>query len=219
MGIVAKQASEFKRELIPADTYQAVCYGVVDIGTQEGSYMGTPTQKRQVIIFWEIPDIVMEIEKDGKKMKMPRVISKFYTLSLSEKANLYHDLVSWRGRPFTKEELDGFDVTKIIGANCFLGIVHNTKSDGSVRESVHTVGKLMKGIEPKTPKTPIWKYSMMDDGMNIPNTLPQWIVDIIKKSKEYQAFSHAQTVLSKETPDENWKSEEDSSNLVDEIPF
>ena len=51
-------------------------------------------------------------------------ISKFYTLSLHEKSNLGQDLVSWRGRPFTETERQGFDITKLIGVTCQLNVMH-----------------------------------------------------------------------------------------------
>jgi hypothetical protein len=50
-------------------------------------------------------------------------ISKFYTLSLHDKANLAQDLVSWRGKAFTEDEKAGFDITKLVGVKCMLSII------------------------------------------------------------------------------------------------
>jgi hypothetical protein len=50
------------------------------------------------------------IERDGKTA--PISINKEYTLSLGKKSVLRKHLETWRGRPFTDEELKGFEVGK-----------------------------------------------------------------------------------------------------------
>ena len=60
-------------------------------------------------------------------------ISKTYTASLNENATLYKDLVTWRGKSFTKEELDGFDLDKMIGAPANLEIEHNANGNARVK--------------------------------------------------------------------------------------
>lgn len=115
MAIVAKEEKTY--EPIPTGMQQAVCAMVCDIGTHEGTYEGRPNVRHQVVVIWELEEKGLE----GK----PFLASKFYTLSLGEKANLRKDLESWRGRPFTADELHGFDLENLIGANCFLNVVEN----------------------------------------------------------------------------------------------
>lgn len=103
----------------PAGPALAVCCDVVDLGLVTGKF-GT---KPEIKIVWQLADV------DDQIQKRP-IVQKRYTLSLHEKANLRKDLESWRGRPFTTEELKGFDVEKVIGVPVFLNIVHNTK-DGT----------------------------------------------------------------------------------------
>jgi hypothetical protein len=59
-------------------------------------------------------------------------VSKFYTASLGEKANLRADLKNWRGRDFTDEELAGFDAKNILGKPCMLSITLNDKGKARV---------------------------------------------------------------------------------------
>jgi len=101
--------------------HQAVCAFVHDIGTQVGEYMGVRKVRQQVIVTWELADKMKTGEYEGKPFNM----SKFYTLSVSEKANLRKDLEGWRGKPFTEDELKGFDLKKLIGANCFLNLIES----------------------------------------------------------------------------------------------
>ena len=57
----------------------------------------------------------------------PAAISKEFTLSLHERANLRRVLISWRGRQFTAEELGGFELANVLGANAMLNVVHNDR--------------------------------------------------------------------------------------------
>jgi len=61
-------------------------------------------------------------------------------LSLHEKSNLGMDLVSWRGRPFTEQEKQGFDITKLIGVPCQINVMHNDSGKEKI-SSVMPLGK------------------------------------------------------------------------------
>lgn len=117
---------------VPTGVHNARCVRVIDLGTQRSDYGGNITFKRQVLIIWEVPD---QMSND-----QPMTISKFYTLSLHEKANLGMDLVSWRGRPFTEQEKEGFDITKLIGVPCQINVMHNDSGKEKV-SSVMPLGK------------------------------------------------------------------------------
>ena len=129
--IVATQGTnEFPK--VPTGVHNARCVRVIDLGTQRNDYGGNITYKRQVLIIWEVPD---QISND-----IPMTISKFYTLSLHEKSNLGMDLVSWRGRPFTEQEKQGFDITKLIGIPCQINVMHNDSGKEKI-SSVMPLGK------------------------------------------------------------------------------
>jgi hypothetical protein len=142
MPIIAKnEGKDFEK--IPTGMHQAVCAFVEDIGTHEGSYMGHTISNHQVIVCWELKELMKEGENAGR----PFMISKFYTLSLYEKANLRKDLESWRGKEFTDDELKGFDIENLIGANCFLNIIEKEKKDGSVRAQIASINPIPSGME------------------------------------------------------------------------
>lgn len=116
-------------EQAPAGTHLGRCIKLIDIGTQKGEYQGQATFKRQIIVGWELPS---ELMQTGEYAGKPFCVSKFYTASLSEKANLRKDLENWRGRAFTDEELRGFDLSSILGKPCMLSIVLNDKNNARV---------------------------------------------------------------------------------------
>jgi hypothetical protein len=112
-------------EVLSAGEYLAVCYKIIDAGTREETWKDNPPKKRKVIfVTWEIPSQTLD---DGR----PFSIGKKYTASLNENATLYKDLVTWRGRPFTNEDLQGFDVSRMIGAPAMLHIEHTEQPSES----------------------------------------------------------------------------------------
>ncbi|GEM_PF-4521665 len=42
---------------------------------------------------------------------------------------LRRDLENWRGRPFTREELRGFDLFKVLGTACQLMVTHTSQGE------------------------------------------------------------------------------------------
>ena len=180
MGIVVKEASGLP--LVPEGVYQAVCYSVWDIGTQFSEKWGKSAH--QGIVVWELCECRMEVERDGVKIDLPRAVSKKYTMSLNEKASLRKDLQSWRGRNFTREELNGFDITKLLGVNCMIQIIHNQK-DNKVFANIASITPLYKGLKKLDAENPL-KYFSLSENVDIPEGTPKWIAELIEGSAEYQ---------------------------------
>jgi len=218
MALIA--TNEGHAEPIEQGNYQAVCYSVINLGTQHWVYQGKPNKGRKILITWEIPELRIEWEKDGVKMNGPKVIGKEYTLSLSDKANLRKDLKSWRGKDFTAEELKGFDLFTVIGANCLLQIIHNDKGYAQIS----TVSGLVKGMARVKPENPVIKYDMTGDPTNIPAEIPTWIAEKIKKSDEYLMVSKNKQnpAFTQSAVDDAPPPSEDDAfgmNANDDIPF
>ncbi len=188
--VITAGSSGPKSDPVPAGTHSAVCYGVIDLGTQESEQYGP---KAKVALLWEIPDERIEVK--GKSL--PRGISKRYTASLNEKANLRKDLEAWRGRQFTPVELAGFDLANILGKNCLLNVIHQETPRGTFA-GVAGVMPLPKGMPSKQPENGITNFSIRDavdiarqtgqKDVQWPSNLPQWLLDVCSKSQEYQSL-------------------------------
>lgn len=170
---------------VSAGVHHAVCYQVIDIGTQPQT--GNFVAHRKVMIAWELPFERIEYIKDGKQVNLPRVISRDYTLSTDKKANLRKDLESWRGRPFTAEEISEFETAKLIGANCQICVVHKPSNDGKkVYANVSAIMPISKGTEKKNPENPTMIFDLPATGpINFPEGMYEWIQNKIKNSEEY----------------------------------
>lgn len=129
-------------ELVPAGTHFAICTRVIYIGIQEKKYPDGTKEMPEVYLGFEIPDIQVEFKKDGKDVKAPAVIGRTFTLNIGNKSNLGPFLENWRGKKFTKEDIEnGFDITSILGKVCNLGVVH---TDDGKYANITSAGSLMK---------------------------------------------------------------------------
>src|SRR3990167_2071396 len=139
MAIIATAKGENGQQFqpAPAGMHQAVCVDVVDLGVLDVTWQGVTKKQHKVNVAWQIG----EDRDDGK----PFLVFKRYTLSLSDKATLRKDLESWRGKKFTRDEEMGFDVEKLIGANCLVNITHNDVKDKTYANVVRIM-PLAKGM-------------------------------------------------------------------------
>lgn len=130
----------------PVGTHVAVCYRVIDLGTQETAYKGETKLAHRVMLTWELSNELMD---DGK----PYSISKTYTFSMHEKAALRKDLEAWRGQPFAETDFgpSGFNMKKLLGAPCMIGINPVLAENGKTYHKVSSVLKLPKGMAKPEP--------------------------------------------------------------------
>ena len=166
----------------PTGTHIARCYRIIDLGTQHGEYMGEPTRRSQILVSWELPDELISV---GDNM-VPVTASKFYTNTLGEKGNLRKDLANWRGRDFSTEELEKFDLENILGKPCLLTIV--AKDNGKTK--VASVSGLPKNTQCPPQVNPSSTFWLDEYDEAKFEALPKGIKAIIEKSEEYpQAVS------------------------------
>jgi len=138
MGFIASDSGGGNFKRVPAGVHIGRCYSLIDLGTQHSSGQYGEKFQHKVRISWELfgedeNGEPLTIDVDGQDM--PLTISKSYTMSLHEKAALRKDLAAWRGRDFTDEEANGFDVSKLIGAYCMVNVT-TSESNGKTYSNV-----------------------------------------------------------------------------------
>ena len=170
-----------------AGSCAARCYGVVEIGTHEEEYKGKVSDKKKLLIFFEL-DQRME---DGR----PFVVNKWYTNSLSEKANLRKDLKAWRGRDFTDAELKKFELKKIINQPCLLNL---SKNDNN-KISVGSIMPLPKGMSAPPLENDTIDFGIDDIGnKDLWDQLYPWVQEKIMSSKEWELLNNEEEPESQE---------------------
>lgn len=178
MAIMAKDTGGKDFKKVPPGAHFAICNMVVDCGLQEG-FNGKPQHK--IYIRWEVPDERVSYEKDGKEIEGPCSIGNLYTLSLSEKANLRKVLENWRGRAFTAQELQGFDITQVLGKCCQIMVTHSEDGKYANVTGVMGISKDQKArAQNVQPENKPIAYSIDEHNQLVFSQLPNWLKEKIE---------------------------------------
>lgn len=201
MSLIAKNDG-VNFELPEPGVYPAVCVWVIDLGMQEVNWQGQTKQKRKIKLAFELV---------GTKMKdsRPFFIGNNYTLSLNENADLHKHLVSWRGRQFSPEEMEGFDLKNVLGAACQINVIHNIATNGNTYANPGSIIPFPKGMQKPTPESEFIYYDTHNHADDIWYKIPEGIRNKINCKKE-ESFSETENSdMQKQALDD----------LDDDIPF
>lgn len=221
MSLIINEGSSTTIPLLPEDTYPAVCNMLVDLGDQYSEKFDKTS--RQILICWEIPSETLD---NGE----PRRLSRTYTASLNSKGNLRRDLIAWRGRDFTIEELKAFDLKHIVGAPCMLQVIHRVGQDGTKRAVIGGIMKLPKGMPVPALSNGFTIYDLdADDAEEKISELPEWVQERIKGSetwkhlaeiKDERAYAEAERTATKDAPKpEDTELYKELNSSEAELPF
>lgn len=171
-------------EPIPNGSYPAICYLIADIGEhwQEPMEKGKEGRwQRQIVIGWEVQNV-----KEDEPDKV-YYIHSFYSASLGKNSNLRRDLANWRGKEFTPEELQNFDLRNVLRAPCLLQIASKTKKDGTQRDAVTGIGKLPRGMQALPPKQE-FLFDIEQD-LDRLEEMPKIVQTCVKTSRQMQEMN------------------------------
>jgi len=187
MAIIAKSSgSNYPKQVTPAGSHVARCYGMIEVGTEETEYKGEKKVGHKVIVDFELP-LETAVFREGEDER-PFVISKEYNLSFHEKATLRKDLEAWRGAKFTEAEAESFDITRLVGKACMLNVTHNKSADGTkTYANISSISPIPKGLQCPEQVNPTRILSYSDWDQELFMTLPEWLAAKITKTPEFNA--------------------------------
>lgn len=199
MGFIAKDSGDggnFKR--VPSGVHIGRCYSLIDLGTQLSSGQYGEKMQHKIRIGWELfgeddQGQPLTVNIDGKEM--PLTISKNYTVSLHEKANLRKELAAWRGRDFTDEEAKAFDVSKLVGAYCMVNVT-TSESNGKTYSNVAGLTPLPAALKNSKP-APVHEnvmFDLDDPDMKVFATFHEKLQETIRRSPEWQAANGTRVI-------------------------
>lgn len=180
---------------VEAGLYPAVCYGLIDIGTQENEYQGKVNYQRKAILKFELLD---EFNEDDKRI----VLSQIYNMSLNEMSKFRKHLKGWRGRDFTDEELSNFEPKKVLGTNVILNITINDKG----RAIIDSMARYKDEAQESQRHQEYFTLDGFNDTL-LPDFISEGIANIIHRSKEWKHLEQGGSV------------EKISHATKEEIPF
>lgn len=182
MSLVIKKKEVVDIPPMKGGTYPAVCVAVLDIGTQHNQKFSKMEPK--VIVIMEFPTKTVNIDGQDK----PRWVSKEFTLSLNDKANLKAFIEVWLGRSLTDKEKDeGFDLKCLLGEPGIATVTADLCKDGKTRNRLGSVVPLMEGMNaPVLQSEMLWWDMGAEWDKDMFEKIPNWIQNRIRKSQEYQ---------------------------------
>lgn len=172
-----------KFEPVPAGNHVARVYRIIQIGTITEQYQGEDKEMNKVVVGFELPNET-KVFKEGEAAQ-PYVISREYTFSMNEKANLRKMVEGMLGVVLTDEEADSFDLTDILGKACLLNVVHKKSATGNMYALIQGASPIPKGMDvpPAVNNRQVLDYESWDQETF--DSLSDFLKEKIRSSKEY----------------------------------
>ena len=169
---------------VEAGLHPAVAIGVYDIGHRMDIRFGKV--KHEYVFVFELP-AAEPLVIDGETL--PRTLSTTLTASMGSKSNLRPLLEGWRGKAFTEEEANGYDITRILGAKAQVNVVH-VERNGKTYANIKNVLPAPKGSTFAASTKPVaWSVTSLDSAAELEQLdIPPWVKKKIEDSDEYKAL-------------------------------
>lgn len=218
MSMIARNSGGVEIPKLEGGVYTAVSSAMIDIGLQTNEKFDKT--QRKFMMVWTI--LNEQIEINGEMQD--RVISKEYTFSLHEKSTLRKDLQAWRGKAFTDEELNGFDLLNVLNKACQLQIIQEERN-GKSYNNIAGIMSLPKGTEIKGVENAYYFDIETESTWIHYKNIPNWIREKIKKANNYESSGLKDYVEMVEDMEKNGNSDVTinpaiSSNVPnDDLPF
>jgi hypothetical protein len=208
------EASETSFKPVPAGMHLARLYRIIDLGTQKSEFEGNVNFLHKIKFVWEVHGEDESGQALVTDKNEPMIITKDYTLSWGDKANLRKDLEAWRGVPFTEEERRRFDLKSVLDKWCMLNVQHKPRQKGGVYANVvgiTPVPKVIKtnGLPKGHNKCEIFIISEGD--MEMFNTFGEYLKKTIQSSPEWQGLAKKGNVPAPQSSG--------FDDIEDDIPF
>ena len=201
MSIIAKDGGNSIIPKLEDGVYTAISSAIIDLGVQVSEKFNN--SQRKIMLVWSVLNEFIEI--NGEQIQ--RTMNKEYGLSLGEKSNLRKDLQAWRGKAFTEEELQGFNLLNILNKGCQLQII-NTEKNGKTYNNIAGIMSMPKGTKLAELEN-VTVFDMEDEGtwQNWSN-ISSWIQEKIKKAENlkttgFDKFIEEYNDMVKEDVEEN----------------
>ncbi len=209
-------------EPVPEGLHPGVLVSIFDVGTQFSEKFDIA--QRKLVLQFELPDLPpIDAERDGKKVKLPRLVSIRLTRSLNEKARLRALLETWRGRRFTPPEMEALDLGKLLSTPAFVQVMHEHKTDGKTFANIANLMPVSKGTPKPVATSPTTLFSV--DQLETPQDLEEaklapWIVELVKTSREFERLvARATKQASAPSPATPVAAPVSGEPVEDDVPF
>lgn len=215
MSLVAKTGGSSSNFIpVPTGMHLARCYRIIDLGTQESTYMGNVKQLHKAMFQFEVHSEDAQGNPTVTSKGDPMTVSKNFTVTLADKASLRKDLQTWRGKDFTKEELDGFELKNVLGHWAMLSVVE-TQNNGNTYTNIATINPVPASIKKNglpEGKNELKIFSIDDPDMELFESFSDNLKNKIRQSPEWERL-HGGPSAGNSAPSANF------DDMADDLPF
>ena len=214
MSLVAKsEGSSSSFVPVPTGMHLARCYRIIDLGTQESTYMGNVKHLPKVMFQFEVHSEDGEGNATVTSKGDPMTVSKNFTLTLAEKSTLRKDLQTWRGKDFTADELKGFELKNVLGQWAMISVVE-TENNGKTYTNIATINPVPSNIRKvglPDGHNDLKLFSIADADLALFESFSDGLKDKIRKSPEWECLHGGPSVGS--APSANF------DDMENDLPF
>jgi hypothetical protein len=174
-----------KFKIAPAGAHLARLFSVIDLGHQSTDWKGVPKIMHKVVFSWELHgndnDDKPLTTDDGK----PLIVSKRYTVLLSDQARLRQDLEAWFNKKMTPEDRRKFDLKNLLGKFCMLNITHTEDGEYANVNGISPVPSALRNAQPEgvNPTKIFWLQDYKQEEFD---SLSNYYQEKIKESSEWR---------------------------------
>ena len=215
MSLVAKTGGSSSNFIpVPTGMHLARCYRIIDLGTQESTYMGNVKQLHKAMFQFEVHSEDAQGNPTVTSKGDPMTVSKNFTVTLADKASLRKDLQTWRGKDFTKEELDGFELKNVLGQWAMLSVVE-TQNNGNTYTNIATINPVPSSMKKNglpEGKNELKLFSIDDADMELFESFSDNLKNKIRQSPEWERL-HGGPSAGNSAPSANF------DDMESDLPF
>lgn len=203
--------------------YPAICFQIIQIGSQRFEKEGREWFSPQVLLGFEIPSLTYET----KSGVVSAIKSGTYFLSLNPSRNgtigLREIIDGFRGNSeWSEEELEKFNISDILGKPCLITVAE-VESKGKSYSNITAVAPFVgEGMLAGLREPVLITVEDFGNG-DLLGTLPNWIQVKIQASKEYREMQLNQGIpaLPNDTSDETlgFDMKDESEIRIEDVPF
>lgn len=197
MSLETKANATTQKPIPPVGQHLAVCYCVIDLGTQLESFQGAePKPTPKVYIGWEFSNPKLRAVFNKEIGEQPMAVFQKYSRYLGSKANFGKMIKNWAGREVT--ELTYEMLQKFRGRAAMIQIEHNEdkkKIDDVTKKPIRYANIANAGtgvfIRPDEVAKPTkmeneWMLFSLDHfSWEVFNKIPKFLQETIMKSAEW----------------------------------
>ena len=197
MSLVAKtEGGNSNFVPVPIGMHLARCYRIIDLGTQESTYMGNVKQLHKVMFQFEVHSEDAQGNATVTSKGDPMTVSKNFTLTLAEKSTLRKDLQTWRGKDFASDELKGFELKNVLGQWAMLSVVE-TQNNGNTYTNIATINPVPSAMKKNglpEGKNELKLFSIDDADMDLFESFSDNLKNKIRQSPEWERLHGSPSV-------------------------